>query len=322
MKNISEDILFAKSVLEKGNLVAIPTETVYGLAANPFKEDAVDKIYKLKNRPKNNPLIIHCHSIEQIEKYVKEIPKDAYELAKQFWPGPLTILLKKNNLIPDFVTAGSEYAAFRIPNHPITLELLKSIDYPLVAPSANPSNRVSPTKAIHVYDYFKETIDFILDGGDCIEGIESTIVHFDDGTPKILRPGSVTFQQLFYVTPSIEMNQEIQDEPQAPGMSKKHYSPLTPFTTIEKIEIKKIIKYQSEYPKIALITQKKDFISIKNIDVFSLSEKGDLTQIATNLYDTLITLDSKKYDLIITELAPEVGVGIAINNRLKRANNI
>ncbi len=322
MKEIKLDIHLAKSFLDRGELVAIPTETVYGLAANAFNKKAVDKIYELKQRPKNNPLIIHCHSLEQIEQFVKEIPKEAYELADQFWPGPLTILLKKNELIPDYVTAGSDYAAFRIPNHPITLELLKQLDYPLVAPSANPSNRISPTKAIHVYDYFKGAISFILDGGDCEEGIESTIVHFDENSPKILRPGSITFQQLFYVIPTVTTHQEVKEIPEAPGMSKKHYSPTSPFLVIEKIEVNTILKYKSEYPKIAIITCKKEELILKDIDFYSYSEKGDINQIASNLYDLLISIDSKNYDLILSELAPEVGIGIAINNRLRRANNI
>jgi L-threonylcarbamoyladenylate synthase len=321
MKEIKLDIHLAKSFLDRGDLVAIPTETVYGLAANAFNKEAVEKIYELKQRPKNNPLIIHCHSLEQIEQYITEIPKEAYELADQFWPGPLTILLKKNELIPDYITAGSDYAAFRIPNHPITLELLKQLDYPLVAPSANPSNRISPTKAIHVYDYFKSAISYILDGGDCEEGIESTIIHFENTKPRILRPGSITFQQLFYVTPSISLEQEVQDSPPAPGMFKKHYSPTSPFKVVEKIDLETIHKSKLEYSKIAIITCKKDYFSIKEIDFYSYSEKGDLNQIAANLYDTLITIDSKNYDLIISELAPEVGKGIAINNRLKRAQN-
>jgi L-threonylcarbamoyladenylate synthase len=321
MKEIKLDIHFAKSFLDRGDLVAIPTETVYGLAANAFNKEAVEKIYELKQRPKNNPLIIHCHSIEQIKQFVTEIPKDAYELANQFWPGPLTILLKKNELIPDYVTAGSDYAAFRIPNHPITLELLKQLDYPLVAPSANPSNRISPTKAIHVYDYFKSTIPYILDGGDCNEGIESTIIHFENNKPKILRPGSITFQQLFYVTPSITLEQDENDSPPAPGMFKKHYSPTSPFKVVEKIDHEIIHKSKSENSKIAIITCKKENLSIQGIDFYAYSDKGDLNQIAANLYDTLITIDAKNYDLIISELAPEVGKGIAINNRLKRAQN-
>jgi L-threonylcarbamoyladenylate synthase len=322
MKENKLDIYFAKSFLDKGELVAIPTETVYGLAANAFNKEAVDKIYNLKKRPKNNPLIIHCHSIEQIEKLVTEIPKDAYELANQFWPGPLTILLKKNELIPEFITSGSEYAAFRIPNHPLTLELLKQLDYPLVAPSANPSNRISPTKAIHVYDYFKDTIPYILDGGDCTEGIESTIVHFDEQNAKILRPGSITFQQLFYVVPSITIDQKIQEKPIAPGLSKKHYSPTSPFKVIDKVDLNILLTYKAKFNKIAVITCKKEHVSILDIDFYCYSENGDIDHIATNLYDLLLSVDSKGYDLIISELAPEVGKGIAINNRLKRANNI
>ncbi len=321
MKENKLDIYFAKSFLDKGELVAIPTETVYGLAANAFNKEAVEKIYELKKRPTNNPLIIHCHSIEQIEQFVTEIPKEAYELAKQFWPGPLTILLKKNDLIPDYVTAGSEYAAFRIPNHSLTLELLQQLDYPLVAPSANPSNRISPTKAIHVYDYFKSAIPYILDGGDCTEGIESTIVHFDEKNAKILRPGSITFQQLFYVIPSIAIDQEVQEKPIAPGLSKKHYSPITAFKVIDKIDLRSIIEYKSKFNKIAVITCKKEHVSIVEIDFYCYSENGDIDQIATNLYELLLSVDSKGYDLIISELAPEVGKGIAINNRLKRANN-
>ena len=319
MKNIVQDIELAKKILDQNELVAIPTETVYGLAANPFSKDGVSKIYSLKNRPSNNPLIIHCHSIEQIEKYTSEFPSQARELALHFWPGPLTILLKKNNMIPDYITANSPYAAFRIPNHPLTLKLLKQLDYPLVAPSANPSNRISPTKAMHVYDYFQENLKCILDGGECKEGIESTIVKVNANSAVILRPGTITLQQLFYIIPTIEHCQESVKNPESPGMFKKHYSPISPFTIVEKIKKNEIETINKE--RIALITQKKENLFLAKIDQYHFSAKGNLDEVASNLYDLLIQIDSMNYDLIIAELAPEVGIGIAINNRLKRANN-
>src|ERR1035437_8374682 len=196
MSKIGIDIEKAKQILQEGGLVAIPTETVYGLAANALNKDAVFKIIEAKNRPHFDPLIIHTDSIEKVKLHVSDFPQWAQQLANAFWPGPLTLLLPKKNSIPDLVTSGLPQVAVRIPNHPLTLQLLKSLDFPLAAPSANPFGYVSPTNAEHVAAQLQGSVDYILDGGPCDVGIESTIVGFEDGKITIYRLGGLAIEDI------------------------------------------------------------------------------------------------------------------------------
>ena len=182
---ISKDIQKAIKLLNNEELVAIPTETVYGLAGNIYSEKAIKAIFETKKRPFFNPLIVHISNIEYLETVVEEIPKKAKLLAEAFWPGPITLVLKKKSIIPDLITGGKDTVAVRIPNHPLTLQLLNQLNFPLAAPSANPFNRISPTKAEHVENYFKDDIKMVLDGGVCKSGIESTIIGFEDDEPIV-----------------------------------------------------------------------------------------------------------------------------------------
>lgn len=193
---IGKDITTAKNLLNQGELVAIPTETVYGLAANALNEDAVLKIFKAKNRPQFNPLIIHLPFWKDVVQYVNYIPQAAKLLAMHFSPGPITFLLPRKNNIPDMVTAGSDKVAIRIPAHPLTMQLLKQLNYPLAAPSANPFGYVSPTNAMHVYDGLNGKINYILDGGECTVGLESTIVDFDKENVIIRRNGGISKEEI------------------------------------------------------------------------------------------------------------------------------
>lgn len=179
MSIISKDIAKAVELLFNEELVAIPTETVYGLAGNIYSEKAITAIFETKQRPKFNPLIVHIPSVDYLEKIVTDIPEKAKLLADAFWPGPITLVLNKKDTIPDLITAGKTTVAVRVPNHPTTLELLERLEFPLAAPSANPFNRISPTKPEHVEDYFKNEIKMVLDGGACTKGIESTIIGVD-----------------------------------------------------------------------------------------------------------------------------------------------
>jgi L-threonylcarbamoyladenylate synthase len=193
---IGKDIQKAKQLIEAKELVAIPTETVYGLAANGLNADAVLKIYKAKNRPTFNPLILHVPYLGEAKKLVKYFPEKALQLAETFWPGPLTLVLPKNDIVPDMVTAGQSTVAIRVPNHPLTLQLLRALDFPLAAPSANPSGYISPTSAIHVQQQLGEKIAYVLDGGECSVGVESTIVKVTEDEVSILRYGGISVEDI------------------------------------------------------------------------------------------------------------------------------
>jgi L-threonylcarbamoyladenylate synthase len=233
---ISNNIPFAIDALIKGELVAIPTETVYGLAGNALNEQVVNKIFHLKNRPSCNPLILHTHSINEVLKYVHHLPPAALKLAETFWPGPLTLLVPKKQNILHNVTSGSHLVAVRIPNHPITLSLLQQLDFPLVAPSANPYTRISPTNAQMVYDYFGEDLPVILDGGHCAMGIESTIVGFQDNSPIVYRQGAISVDALEFIAGKSKVLATKTDRVTTPGMSPMHYAPKTKFIIVDNIQ--------------------------------------------------------------------------------------
>ena len=222
---ISDNLSNAIKLLNEGNLIAIPTETVYGLAANAFDPVAVSKIFEVKNRPKFDPLIVHSYSIEKIKEFVISFPEKSLLLAETFWPGPLTLILKKKNIIPDIVTSGLDSVAVRIPNHPLTLKLLSMLDFPLAAPSANPFGYVSPTEPKHVKAQLGEKIPLILDGGICKVGIESTIVGYEGDEPVIYRLGGLSVEDIEEVVGRVKIQLHSSSNPLAPGQLEKHYSP-------------------------------------------------------------------------------------------------
>ena len=193
---ITSDINLAIESLKKGNVIAIPTETVYGLAGNAFEESCVNKIFKIKNRPSYNPLIVHIPNPKHINKIAQNIPKIAQKLSKHFWPGPLTLVLEKQKHISDIVTAGKPTVAVRVPNHKLTLDLLSKLPFPLVAPSANPFGFTSSTSADHVIEYFADKIELILDGGVSLKGIESTIIGFENDNAVLYRYGSIPVEEI------------------------------------------------------------------------------------------------------------------------------
>ncbi|WP_243473157.1 L-threonylcarbamoyladenylate synthase [Winogradskyella sp. MH6] len=316
MSIISTDLSKAVKLLNNEELVAIPTETVYGLAGNIFSEKAVKAIFETKERPFFNPLIVHIPNIDYLETIVEEVPEKAKLLAEAFWPGPITLVLKKKSIIPDLITGGKDTVAVRIPNHPTTLELLNQLNFPLAAPSANPFNRISPTKAEHVENYFKDKIKMVLDGGACKSGIESTIIGFENGEPIIYRLGSTSIEAIEAVVGAIEIKNKKEVAPDAPGMLERHYAPKT--KTILTSHLKEAVE-ENKNLRIGLLT----YNDIWNDDAIHfkivLSEGKNLEEAASKLYDALHQLDQQDLDLIIAERLPDYGLGKSINDRLTRA---
>lgn len=316
MAIIGKSLETACELLSSGEVVAIPTETVYGLAGNALNSEAVDKIYSIKNRPRNNPLIVHIPHIDCLQYHVKNIPKAALKLAEKFWPGPLTLLLPKAAHVIDEVTAGLPNVAIRIPAHSLTLNLLNMLSFPLAAPSANPYGYISPTNAAHVNNQLGEKIKYILDGGFCVRGIESTIVGFEDDVPVIYRMGVVTPGDIKKITGNVKLYQSQVNKPVTSGMSLSHYSPRTPVYLTKNINDLNNTLQSQNFGLLAF----KNFYSITGREKqVVLSRAGNLEEAAKNLYDALHRLDSMQLDLIIAEYVPDEGIGTAINDRLTRA---
>lgn len=316
MSIISSDISKAIHFLTKGDIVAIPTETVYGLAGNIFLEDAINKIFDVKQRPRFNPLIVHLNNMNQVEDIVKEFPEKAQLLAKAFWPGPLTLILPKKSTVPDAVTAGKDTVAIRIPDHPVTLELLKQLPFPVAAPSANPFNRISPTKASHVNEYFEETIPMILEGGECNRGIESTIIGFENSKVIIYRLGSLELEKIEEIVGKVIVKNKKESAPNAPGMLAKHYAPKTKIILVDDVK-ESIRTFHTHSIGVLKLTGESEMNQVSKIEL--LSKSGNLTEAASNLYAALHNLDDANLDLIIAERFPNYGLGKTINDRLERA---
>ncbi|MDZ4757219.1 MAG: L-threonylcarbamoyladenylate synthase [Bacteroidota bacterium] len=317
MAEIGEDIELAAEILRNGGVVAIPTETVYGLAANGLNPNAVAKIYEIKQRPSFNPLILHLSNIDQMQKFAKDIPAMAEILAHKFWPGPLTLVLKKQSIVPDLTTAGHPSVALRMPLHPITLNLLKLLDFPLAAPSANPFGYISPTTAQHVQENLGDKISYILDGGACKVGLESTIVSLLNPEAQILRFGAITQEQILEITgkikvPTIASFADIV----APGMLKSHYAPKTPLIFGEITEESGVRNSASN----VLLNYQKYKIFAPEATQFILTQSGDMEEAAKNLFEMLRKIDSMGVDKIFAEPVPPFGIGLAINDRLNRAS--
>ncbi len=313
---ITKDLAMAVKALTDHQIIALPTETVYGLAGNAYSETAIAKIFALKQRPLYNPLIVHLKSPEFLPLVAREIPQMALELAKEFWPGPLTLVLKKQSIIPDIVTAGKDTVAVRVPNHPMALALLNQLEFPLAAPSANPFGSISPTTAEHVFHYFSEELSVILDGGTCERGIESTIIGFENNRPVIYRLGSLSRAQIENKVGKLQSDTKADAAPKAPGMLSRHYAPSTPMYLTDEIE-KLVQKFSNK--KIGLLMFKKLIpgISVENQEV--LSPSGDLKEAAKNLYAAMHRLDKLGLDLIIAGRLPDEGIGKTLNDKLERA---
>ncbi len=307
------DVQKAAKILKNGGIVAIPTETVYGLAANAYNDDAIARVFEVKNRPSFDPLIVHSHSIESVTEFITGMDPLLEKLAEKFWPGPITLLLNRKNIIPDLVTSGMNRVAVRLPDHQITINLLKSLDFPLVAPSANPFGYVSPTTANHVISKLGNRIDYVLDGGNCSIGIESTIVGIDDNRPVIYRLGGLDIHAIEEVVGKVEIKPHGSSNPSVPGMLQSHYSPS-----------KKVILGNIEELRKAYSNENYGVIhfSGENVKVLNervLSPSGNIREAAKNLFSVLRSMDESEVSIILAEPAPGKGLGLAINDRLKRA---
>ena len=314
------DLNMAAEKLEQGELVAIPTETVYGLAANGLNANAVLKIYEVKNRPQFNPLILHFASVEQIEQLGLRFPPKARELAQVFSPGPLTYVIPANDTIPGIVTAGTGAVAVRIPSHPLTRQLLERLPFPLAAPSANISGSVSPTSAQHVQAQLGGKIAYILDGGPSEVGLESTIVSFLDEPPQLLRYGGITAEQIeSIIGPLQKPDQGFVDNPVAPGQLARHYATRHPLQLGDAAALISAAHNRDPVPRIASISLKRCFPALPAAYQFVLSPEGRLDEAASRLFAAMRQADEMDIDLIIADRFPDEGLGRAINDRLNRA---
>jgi L-threonylcarbamoyladenylate synthase len=316
MMEDNEAIHRAAEIIKKGGLVAFPTETVYGLGADAFNPLAVARIFEVKKRPYFDPLIVHVSDPADLEMLVRKIPSNAKKLIERFWPGPLTVVLLRKKEVPDIVNAGLPTVAIRMPNHPMALSLIEQADCPIAAPSANPFGYLSPTTAEHVRDQLGDEIDFILDGGPCEVGVESTIISFSGKKPRLLRPGGVPLEEIESIIGTVEVNPIEEGRPAAPGMLPRHYAPRTPI--ILDWDEKNFDSNKDK--KVGLLAFREPKRSLKFLHVEILSKKGDFREAAANLFSAIRRLDALDLDLILAEAIPEVGLGRAIMDRLRRAS--
>lgn len=319
-------IVDAAMLLRKNAVVALPTETVYGLGGNAKNDEAVAKIFTAKGRPADNPLIIHIAEQDQLEEFIAEIPEKASKLMAAFWPGPLTIIFKsKPGILSQKATAGLSTVAVRMPDHPVALALLKSCGLPIAAPSANSSGRPSPTTANHVWEDLNGKISGILDGGATGVGVESTVVDCTESIPVILRPGGVTKEQLEEVIGTVTVDRALTDEkiqPKAPGMKYKHYAPNAPMYLVNGSAsfIQQLIREkQAQGLRVGVLATAESAPGYESDLVLACGKREDLSTVAAALYDTLRQFNHEQVDIILSEMFPASGVGQAIMNRLLKA---
>ncbi len=314
---IGTNIQHAVELLQKEQLVAIPTETVYGLAGNALSSTAVTHIFKAKNRPSFDPLIVHTSSIDRIANFAFFESERLQKLAKAFCPGPITFILPKKTNVPDLVTSGHPTVGVRIPNHPITLKLLEQLDFPVAAPSANPFGFTSPTSAQHVANQLGNQIPYILDGGSANVGVESTIVEDTPNGLQVLRLGGLSIEDIEKcIEEPVVSIKTSSSTPHAPGMLSSHYNPGTPVQLIQSpLEAE---AYSSKKIGYIAFSQNPNLSFIENVAILSAS--GSTTEAAQHLFATLRAFGQLNLDLILVEPAPDKGLGTAINDRLKRAS--
>ena len=328
--NIKQCIKEAAEVIKNGGVVAFPTETVYGLGANALKEECVKKIFVAKGRPQDNPLIVHVAS-KNIDEYVKNIPDVANKLIDKFWPGPLTLILEKRNIIPMETSANLDTIGIRMPSNKIAMELIKESGVPIAAPSANISGRPSPTNIERCVEDLKGRVDYILGGEISEVGLESTIVDCTVYPPMVLRPGGITLEMLREVDENIEidkglLNNSKEFKPKAPGMKYRHYAPNAKLKiirgnnkkTIEKIN-EMVQNYIDEEKSVGILTTKENSNKYPNGKVVILGEENNLEEIASNLFNVLREFNDLGVDIILAEAFNEEGIGVAIMNRLNKA---
>ena len=306
----------AAHALRTGEVAAFPTETVYGLGADALNERAVAQIFAIKTRPRFDPLIVHLSSKDMVPQYAAVIDGRAVALMERFWPGPLTLVLRKRPLIPDLVTAGLDTVALRVPAHPVALALLRAVERPIAAPSANPFGYVSPTTALHVQEMLGSVIPLILDGGPCSIGVESTVCALTEADAVVLRPGGVTVEEIEAVIGPVTLASSSQSDPRSPGTLPQHYSPHVPLTLLAPGEpIPRPRK--GERAGLLTLVPRPDVEGYPVVE--ALSKSGDLVEAAANLFAALRRLDGLGLGEVVVESVPEFGIGRAIMDRLRRA---
>jgi L-threonylcarbamoyladenylate synthase len=327
-------IALAAERLRSGALVAFPTETVYGLGAHALDRDAVARLFTAKERPESDPLIVHVRSLDEAAPLVRSIPPEARRLAAAFWPGPLTLVLRRSSKVPDEVTAGLDTVAIRAPSHPVARALVAAARVPVAAPSANRFSRPSPTRAAHVLEDLDGRIDLVLDGGPTPVGVESTVIDLTRRPPAILRPGAVTLEALREIVPDVILasTRAAVDGPQAsPGLLEKHYSPRAPLTLYDGARsavidalLRDADRERAAGRRVGLLLAEEDRRAVPPSDpdilVGSLGTFADPAAVAANLYDVLRRLDASGVDVILARAFPEaIGLAPAIRDRLLRA---
>jgi L-threonylcarbamoyladenylate synthase len=303
------DLALAAEKLRDGGLVAFPTETVYGLGANALDPTAVARIFEAKQRPQFDPLIVHLASMESLGTVAAGLSAVAHRLAMTFWPGPLTLVLPKRDAVPSLVTSGLDTVAVRVPDHPIAHRLLALAGIPVAAPSANPFGRLSPTRAAHVVDGLGDAVDVVVDGGPTTWGVESTIVHVDGDAVTVLRHGALPVEEIEDVIGAVVLRTSKQ-RPDAPGQLEQHYAPMT------RLRLASSDEPSNERTGYVAFSQEPEGNFGR---VVVLSPSGDLRQAAAIMFDVLHELDAAGLEEIVVELAPETGLGRAINDRMRRA---
>lgn len=326
-KRLTEkDIDEAAAILRDGGLLGIPTETVYGLGANGLNEEAVAHIFEAKGRPQDNPLILHIPSADHLERYCREIPLTAYQLAEAYWPGPLTMILKRKPIVPDVVTAGLDTVGMRCPSHPLCHAILEAADVPVAAPSGNTSGRPSPTTAAHMWEDMDGKIDAIVDGGPCSVGVESTIIDLTETPARLLRPGGITLEQLeavlgeVAVDPAVTRLMGAGEKPKAPGMKYRHYAPKAPVTVVTG-DPKKSAEYIAAHaaPGDGIICFDEFAPLFPSHYVEQLGPAGDKGEQARHIFDALRFFDHTPVKTIWAQCPDASGIGLAISNRLNKA---
>lgn len=325
-----ENINLIKETIQSGELIAFPTETVYGLGADGLNEEAVKKIFQVKGRPQDNPLILHIENMEMLKELVEGDLSKAKDLIDKFWPGPLTLVLKKSKIVPEIITAGLDTVAIRMPNNEIALEIIKISNRPIAAPSANISGRPSPTDAKTCMEDLEGKIPLIIDGGNTLVGLESTVLDITGEIPTILRPGAITLEDIQEILPNVVVDKGILksgEKPKSPGQKYKHYAPkaeaylISGSSDVEKeSKIYEFLKKNKE-KKVSLMVTSELYNKIDNLnlEIIDLGSRENLEKIASEIFRSLRTLDKNCVDVILCEEITKEGIGLAIMNRLEKS---
>ena len=321
-----ENLNRAAEILRRGGLVGIPTETVYGLGADALNETAVAHIFEAKGRPQDNPLIIHVPDAGWLETYCRDVPEAAYRLAERFWPGPMTMILPRDPIVPLRTTGGLETVGVRCPNHPVTLELIRRAGVPIAAPSGNTSGRPSPTTAGHMLEDMQGKIDAIFDGGACSVGVESTIIDLTVTPPRLLRPGGLPLESLREVLGEVTVDKVVtaalkeNEKPRAPGMKYRHYAPKAPVTVVTGDPDRTADYIAARLgEKTGVICFTEYLPRFAHCDVRDLGPKDDRAEQARRLFDALRAFDATDVTEIFAQCPDPEGLGLAVSNRLKKA---